>query len=461
MDNFENDIKKKIEEVESLAAGLLKEKNKSIPRRPIVIEFCGSPKSGKTTCINSLELFLRRNKFRTKILTERASVCPIKDKFDPNFNFWTACSSIAEFSQILGNHSKNYDVVILDRGIFDAICWFDWLHQNQCMRESDFKGVVKFLTIHKWRSVIDLVYVFTAEPDVSLEREHANLLTRKQGRIMQNSNLLSYKKCIESNAKKYSRFFQKIEVFDTSDKSMDDGNYIVTKKVLGILRGNIVEKIGYVERKTISSGLSECFKYTDLGIAEQNLSFDFRDSVEKDKQKIQPIPILVITNEERSKIFVVKKNKSNTSIDSPEKGKLLLYLGGHTRKEDSFSTSAKNILEISKEALTREIREEIGLNYFIPNTELDPLCIWIRDGSRSENHLAICFILQVDLSTFKFTLDKQEFMTANNTKSGSILSIPEIVKREKELENWSKIILREEFNVPINQWQPSTLDDPK
>jgi predicted ATPase len=83
-----SEINKIIQNLENLADEVLKLKNDSIPRRPIVIEFCGSPKSGKSSCINSLSLFLRRNKFRTRVLTERASVCPVEDKFDPNFNIW-------------------------------------------------------------------------------------------------------------------------------------------------------------------------------------------------------------------------------------------------------------------------------------------------------------------------------------------------------------------------------------
>ena len=89
---IENDVNTKIAELEKLAESVLRLKRNVIPRRPIVIEFCGSPKSGKSSCINSLDLFLRRNKFRTKILTERASVCPVLNKYDPHFNIWTVSS---------------------------------------------------------------------------------------------------------------------------------------------------------------------------------------------------------------------------------------------------------------------------------------------------------------------------------------------------------------------------------
>ena len=58
MERDEEEILKIIKDLEQLAAKVLKLKNESIPRRPIIIEFCGSPKSGKSSCINSLNLFL-------------------------------------------------------------------------------------------------------------------------------------------------------------------------------------------------------------------------------------------------------------------------------------------------------------------------------------------------------------------------------------------------------------------
>jgi predicted ATPase len=140
----DNDVSAKIKELESLAKTVLDLKNEVIPRRPIVIEFCGSPKSGKTSCINSLDLFLRRNKFRTRVQSERASVCPVRKKYDPYYNFWTVTSAVAELSEVLSNHSKDYDVVMMDRGIFDALCWFKWLLSKNHIDEHNFKSVECF-----------------------------------------------------------------------------------------------------------------------------------------------------------------------------------------------------------------------------------------------------------------------------------------------------------------------------
>ena len=124
--------------LEKIATQLLKEKRAFRARRPIVIEFCGTPKAGKSSCISSLVLFLKRNGFKVRVLTERASVCPIDNKFDPNFNIWTGCSALAELVHILSNEPRSLDVVILDRGMFDAVCWFHWQKKHNFLDDNSY-----------------------------------------------------------------------------------------------------------------------------------------------------------------------------------------------------------------------------------------------------------------------------------------------------------------------------------
>ena len=112
--------KESIKELEKLASEILELKQERKLRRPLLIEFCGSPKSGKSTTITSLNQFLKRNGFSTTVLTERASVCPVSNKKDPLFNIWTLTSTVAEIVDNLD--SKKTDIIIADRAVFDALC---------------------------------------------------------------------------------------------------------------------------------------------------------------------------------------------------------------------------------------------------------------------------------------------------------------------------------------------------
>ena len=187
-------VLRQIQELEKAATAVLSTKRKLRDRRPIVIEFAGSPKSGKSSCISSLDISLRRNKFRTKVLTERASVSPIENKLDPLFNVWTGCASLNQLTDVLCRESKSLDIIILDRGFFDTLIWFEWQQENRFLRIDDYNNFSNFFTSPRFRMMLDLVILFDCDPETSTEREYKNLLTRKEGSIMRPSVLNGYRK---------------------------------------------------------------------------------------------------------------------------------------------------------------------------------------------------------------------------------------------------------------------------
>ena len=74
-------------------------------RRPLIVEFAGSPKAGKTTAINIVSLFLRRNGFTVEIFPERASISPlIRKKGHPDFNVWVSCGSLQGLIEAVEKH---------------------------------------------------------------------------------------------------------------------------------------------------------------------------------------------------------------------------------------------------------------------------------------------------------------------------------------------------------------------
>jgi len=225
-----------IVELQELATDVLKLKKELRQRRPIVIEFSGSPKSGKTSCINSLELFLKRNEFSVQVIHERASVCPVENKHSPMFNIWTACMSISGMIGTLERTNINCDILILDRGIFDACCWFDWLSIKKYMEKEQKEIVELFLLMKEIVDKIDIVFTFSARPDISIKREFTNLLTDKVGSIMNKEVLTEYYQQIEKTRKDKKHYFHKIIPIETSDIDQDTVGELVTRRTLETLR---------------------------------------------------------------------------------------------------------------------------------------------------------------------------------------------------------------------------------
>lgn len=448
--------KDSIKELEKLASEILELKQERKLRRPLLIEFCGSPKSGKSTTITSLNQFLKRNGFSTTVLTERASVCPVSNKKDPFFNIWTVTSAIAEIIENLDN--KKTDIIIADRAVFDALCWFEWLNTNESkespyLDDENYQSLKSFIKMDLLIDYIDIIYVFRADPEISIEREYSNLLTDKRGSIMQESVLMSFNASISKVIDENEKDFRKVISIDTgTQKNNKHPNYVsysVTKNILDTLRMLLIEKVGYFEKANlIHNGLINGINEYDRIIGKEKLQFKDRDSVEKSDELIQPLPIAIITNKERDKVLVVKKSEKKTSKDSPEKNKVLLYIGGHIRQEDSKQTTTNTI----NKSLTREIKEEIGESINFENNK--PILIYTPDYSKkSKRHLAICHIVEMDLNIRKFKITSDEHvMKAGTSISGHVLSISDIIKNEFEnLESWSKEILKEVFKAKFDE----------
>ena len=133
-------------------------------RRPVVIEFAGAPKAGKTTTLSTLQAFLKRCGFKVEVVIERASVCPIRDKKHANFNIWTACTTLAQILEKTQHqhqrnpHPDSPEVLILDRGLFDALIWLGMMEHLARIKKEDRERVEHFLLMEDWRKRISGVF---------------------------------------------------------------------------------------------------------------------------------------------------------------------------------------------------------------------------------------------------------------------------------------------------------------
>jgi len=438
-----------IVELERRATLILELKAAHGERRPVVIEFCGSPKSGKTTSITSLNFFLKRNGFRTKILTERASVCPIDSKTNPMFNLWTMCSSLAELVEHLSYGKDRYDVIIADRGLFDALTWFYWLTRhplagNPYLDQPSYEYLVDFITMPLLTKVFDLIFVFKSSPETSLFREYTNQLTEKQGSIMNEPVLASYEEAVDHVVGQYGPLYRNVKTVDSTDRSADEVGFEVVTATLDCLQSLFVEKIGYLP-ESVTKRLLDGVSYGIDTLRSVKMVFGDRAKVEL-SSVVQPVPIAVITNEDRTKVLVVEKNSTRTGGQSPESSRALLYIGGHVRLEDENPDGSEDFFQTVENALHREIEEEIGEAIHVATAK--PFLIYSHRTERSNHHLAICYVITMELEGKNFEMNNYEFAaTDRKSKSGELVPISEVVSMHQDFEEWSVAILAEVFHT--------------
>lgn len=187
--------------------------------RPVFIEFSGTPKSGKSTCIDIVGHFFRRVGFRVLAPTEGASKRTpyyLKDDWVA-FNTWSASYALTHILE--GLHSADrYQLAILDRGLFDALAWFQLLLDRGEISPSDCARIHHFLLMDKWRSVIDYVFLFKADPDTSLKRENQHKLIDEPGTVMESGALAELNRAYDVVQERYKDQFRGFRTIDTSNR---------------------------------------------------------------------------------------------------------------------------------------------------------------------------------------------------------------------------------------------------
>ena len=187
--------------------------------RPVFVEFSGSPKSGKSTCIDIVGHFFRRLGFRILAPTEGASKRTpyyLKNNLVA-FNTWSASYALNHIFDGLYSADR-YDISILDRGLFDALVWFELLSTSGDITEEVSRKVQDFLLIEDWRSKIDAVFLFNADPDTSMKRENEHKLVEDPGTAMNREFLAALNEAYDSVRKRYESCFPRFEVIDTSNE---------------------------------------------------------------------------------------------------------------------------------------------------------------------------------------------------------------------------------------------------
>lgn len=168
-------------------------------RAPVVVEFAGSPKSGKSTNIDIVSHFFKRMGFKVWAPSEGASKrTPYSLKRNlVAFNTWSLNYAISELLVAYYNIDQQ-DLVILDRGPFDSIAWMSLLHERGDLDDNEFRVLRDFSLHPKWSLLISRLYLFTCDPKSSLERELSVKLTHGAGVAMNqdmlNSLLKEYQK---------------------------------------------------------------------------------------------------------------------------------------------------------------------------------------------------------------------------------------------------------------------------
>ena len=167
-------------------------------------------------------------------------------------------------------------------------------------------------------------------------------------------------------------------------------------------------------------------------------AFRSRETVESDLELVQALPVVVVRNR-RGDILRLKRKEQRK--DNPLHGKIVIWAGGHIRREDGANGPS-----IGHGAI-RELQEELRLS--VEPRELKLLgAVWIRsrDGDRTRRHVAIVHEWRAQTDDVAVALSATEFFERRGTSlSGSFVAPHQLatdVDDGRICEPWSVEIAR-------------------
>lgn len=415
-------------------------------RAPIVIEFAGLPKAGKTTTLAQIQAFFKRCGFRTEVVIERASVCPIKDKKHFNFNVWTACTSLTQILEKtqVPQRPDDPDILILDRGIFDAACWLDVMEGLARVRRADRELIERFLLSEDWRSRITGVVLMMSNPEQSLEREKGQLPVEQGvgGSIMNSEVLRQMRRVLENAAARLHAQFRIFSV-DTSAKEYNNNARqtceAVAAKILDWIEDELEEHVLAIEKSLLKSMVAtSVVSKTDTAnlvqAFEKRGEFIPRTTVEADTTRVQALPVVVVRNKSGKILELIRKEKDPKN---PLHEKLVIWAGGHVRREDGLGGRSAVLW-----GALREIQEELRLCIEPEGLQLRG-AIYVDKTAKSARHIAIVYEWSAPSEDVEIALCNSEFFERRgNSLRGNFIPEKDIVAQGKagELEDWSALI---------------------
>lgn len=408
--------------------------------RAFVVEFAGTPKSGKSTAVEAIRHFFSRNQFRVHVLSERAAACPIPMKGHLFFNTWCATSMLAE---LLENIETDTDIIIVDRGIFDALVWLRLQLQRGELTAKESRTIEHFLLLERWKSLIDLSVVMSVNANTAMKREVSQRITKKPGSIMNPDVLGNITRSVRAAVREYRSQFPELLNIDTSrSKSVRESNTSLANKMVDALEEFLNPRILVAPRKEIEKlplARGGSFNELDLRRAVKCIRdhgrYMLRAEAESNDQVVQIVAAGILTCEE--KVFVFQRKEADPK--SKLYGHATIWQGTHVTKRPGA---------IGKSLLSATLMDRIVRSLFLSrefDTELKGYC-WDSGDAHSSKHFGMLFSIEIDNPHTANDLRKKEFRRARGRGHdlvGQFTSWNKLRRNAKDLrlESWSKSVL--------------------
>ncbi len=367
-------------------------------RRPFVLEITGTPKAGKTTLISLVDGFLRDAGWRVHVLKERAGACPLPMKGHFLFNTWTTGTMLAALIDAV---DRDVDLVILDRGVFDALIWLEIQKRQGQVSTAEARVFRDFVMIERWRALTDATCTINVDAALSMKRENEHRLLPRTGSVMNPRALPQFNAALAALKKSHAKDFNFVELSNAG--TAKDGAFKLIGRILQLTRDWADPEIAVISRESAMKLVPTRVRVWTSQLwreLHRHVEFRKRSNVENDEAWVQVLACGAQVFDKE--VFLSIRRRQRAQLPSERDNSARVWQGCHVHR-----TRQLNVPEMSRQLLAR-LRADLHLGELVSNPR--PLGIVWTPSESEPGHLGVFFKVPIEERVAKF-LDEKEFRT--------------------------------------------------
>lgn len=213
-------------------------------KKPYVIEFTGTPRTGKTTLMNNLYDFFKKGGFNIITLEEFTTSKKYKQEIYPklkNEYVNVVNKEIPKYvlKELKETIATNPDIIIIDRSLFDRTIWLDRLYNKEGVRYDNYLD--EYIPIIK--DNIDIIIATYTDSLTSLKRDYKANLSLEKRTFLSKGNINEYNNSLYNMKDVSDKEDINLYIFDTSNKSERDISFEVTDVILTNMRSKCINNL--------------------------------------------------------------------------------------------------------------------------------------------------------------------------------------------------------------------------
>ncbi len=216
-------------------------------KKPFVIEFTGTPRTGKTTIINNLYDLFKKAGIKVSMLEEFTTSKKYKKEIKPNLK--NQYKKIVNFEipryvkeELECEIKKENDIILIDRSLFDRLIWVDRLHLKGELKKEEYEEYKKEY-VPMIKNKIDIIIGTYTDATTAIKRDYKAYLSLEKRSFLNEENVNEYNTSlinIEKLSKKENINFY---LFDTTNKSQRECTIDITNKILDCIKTKYIDEL--------------------------------------------------------------------------------------------------------------------------------------------------------------------------------------------------------------------------